>query len=125
MNYLAKFIIFFPLILIILELILVLNNSNQPKLTPQSDNNQYLSKLTQALKISQLDYQQIELYDHRQEVEFIIVSNPLHSFKVVLSTNQSPFPKVSALQKLIKIANIEGREINFVDLSSKRPYATF
>lgn len=124
MKFLFKTLVYIPLISIILELSYLTIVKPTSVISPQSVDNQYLSKLTQALKLSHLDYQQITIFDHRHEVEFL-VSTPEHSaFKVVLSTKQSPFIKVGALQKLIKIANIEGRDIIYVDLSSTRPYAT-
>lgn len=124
MKFLFKTLVFIPLILIILELSYLTYVKTSLVISPQSDDNQYLTSLTQALRLSRLNYQQITIFDHRKEVEFLVSTPEQPAFKVILSTNQSPFIKVGALQKLIKIANIEDRDIIYVDFSSIRPYAT-
>ena len=125
MKSLPKLFYVLPLIALIGELLYLTTVNNQPTISPYSNNNYYLSELTKALQISQLKYQQLNVYDFRQEIEFYIVDSPKHSFKVIISRQKPPLSQVAALQKLIKIANIEGRQINFVDLSSKHSYATF
>jgi len=125
MKSLPKLLYLLPLVAIISELLYLTTANNQPTVSPYSNDNHYLSELIQALQISRLKYQQLNLYDFRQEIEFYIVDPPNHSFRVIISRQKPPLSQVAALQKLIKIANIEGRQINFVDLSSKHSYATF
>ena len=125
MKSLSKLFYLLPLIVIAIELIYLTYANNRPTLSPYSNDNYYLSELSKALQISKLKYQQLNLYDHRLEIEFNIIDTPNHSFPVIISRQKPPLSQVAALQKLIKIANIEGRQINFVDLSSKRSYATF
>lgn len=125
MKYLSKYFFLLPLLILICELAYLINVNTRPQLSPNSDSNKYLTDLIDTLRISGLNYQQLNFYDHRQEVELLIVNRPEHSFRTILSTKNTPLYQVAALQKLIKIANIEGRELSFVDLSSHRPYATF
>ncbi len=125
MKQLARFLCFLPLLVIVTQLLFNLRVQNDNAISPTSKDNDYLNELTKSLQISKLQYQQMIISDHRREIEFYIVDRPNHSFKVIISRNKNPLTQVGALQKLIKIANIESKEISFVDLSSKRPYATF
>ncbi|MFA5895183.1 MAG: hypothetical protein WC851_05405 [Candidatus Shapirobacteria bacterium] len=125
MKYLSKYFFVIPILFLVIELIYLLGFSLKPRISPYSDNNRYLTDLVDTLRLSGLNYQQLNLFDHRHEVEVVIVDKPTHSFKTIISTQLPPLSQVAALQKLIKIANIEGRELSFVDLSSRRPYATF
>ncbi|MBI2465118.1 hypothetical protein HYV64_03145 [Candidatus Shapirobacteria bacterium] len=125
MKYLSKYFFTIPIIFLTFQLIYLLGITLKPQITPYSDNNRYLTDLTNTLRLSKLQYQQLNFFDHRNEVEMIIIDQPNHSFKTIISTQLPPLSQVAALQKLIKIANIEGKELSFVDLSSRRPYATF
>lgn len=125
MKYLSKYFFIIPILFLVIELIYFISFAAKPKINPYSDNNRYLTDLVNTLRLSGLEYQQLNLFDHRQEVEIVIIDRKDHSFKTIISTKKAPLSQVAALQKLIKIANIEGRELSFVDLSSRRPYATF
>lgn len=125
MKSLSNHIYLIPILVLSLELFYFLKVTTGPKINPSSSNNQYLQQLTNTLKLSGLKYQQLSLYDHRQEAEFVVSTDSNTGFKVIISTASSPLYQVAALQKLIKIANIEGRRLSFVDLGSQRPYATF
>jgi len=125
MKSLFKYLFTIPVLFLIAQLVYFLGFSTKPRITPYSENNRYLTDLTNTLRLSGLNYQQLSLFDHRYEVEVVIVDKPSHSFKSIISTQKTPLSQVGALQKLIKIANMEGRELSFVDLSSRRPYATF
>lgn len=125
MKYLSKYFFTIPIIFLTFQLIYLLGITLKPRITPYSENNRYLTDLTNTLRLSELQYQQLNFFDHRNEVEMVIIDRPNHSFKTIISTQLPPLSQVAALQKLIKIANIEGRELSFVDLSSRRPYATF
>lgn len=125
MKYLSKYFFVIPVLFLIFQIIYLLGFATKPRINPYSDNNLYLTELTNTFQLSGLQYQQLSLFDHRHEVEVVIVDRPNHSFKTIISTKKTPLSQVAALQKLIKIANIEGRELSFVDLSSRRPYATF
>ena len=61
----------------------------------------------------------------QNEIEFYLENPNRSTFKVIFSNQKDPLKQVTALQKLIKIANINGNSLKFIDLSSKRPYATF
>ncbi|MFZ2153234.1 MAG: hypothetical protein WAV41_04305 [Microgenomates group bacterium] len=125
MKLLAKFITFLPLVVLIIELVMFTSFNQDIQLSPQSNQNQYLFKLTTALQLSKISFFQLQLFDYRREAEFVVTNQSKNSFKVIISTQKDPLVEVAALQKLIKIANIDGRQISFVNLSSKRPYATF
>jgi hypothetical protein len=125
MKSLFKYLFAIPLVFLIVELIILVKINDSPKITPYANSHQYLQQLTNTLQLSGLKYQQLSLFDYRQEAEFVVNSDSSSGFKVIISTARSPLYQVAALQKLIKIANIEGRRLSFVDLSSRRPYATF
>lgn len=78
--------------------------------------------LLQTAKISPV---QILIRDYQSEIELFLKKSSTGTFQAILSTTSNPVTQVTALQKLIKIANIKGKDINFIDLSSNRPYATF
>lgn len=94
------------------------------RLSPESDKNQFVSNYTQLLQMASLNPIQMHVRDYENEIEFYIKNTPENIFKVILSTSTNSIDQVSALQKFIKIANIKGKDINFIDLSSTRPYAT-
>jgi hypothetical protein len=125
MKLLINLIYLLPLLIIIVELIVFIQNNHLNTISPISPENKYLSELTNALTIAHLNFQQLSLFEFRHEVEFIIFDNHSHATKMVFSTDKNALEQVGALQKLLKIANMEGREISFIDLSSTRPYATF
>ena len=125
MKFPAKAFYFIPLLVIILELVYFTRFYSSTLIYPQNEHNKYLQELFQTLQLSGIHYQQLNIFDHRQEIEFFVTDTENQNFKVIFSESQTPLHQVAALQKLLKIANIESRQINFVDLSSKRPYATF
>lgn len=63
--------------------------------------------------------------DFENEIEFYLKNSSGTGFPVIFSTNKNATSQVTALQKLIKIANIKGKELKFIDLSSSHPNATF
>lgn len=125
MRSLLKYLFIIPITFLTFELVYFAYITSSHKITPYSANNQYLEQLTHTLRLSGIKYQQLSFFDHRQEAELLVTNDGHRAFKVIISTASSPLYQVTALQKLIKIANIEGRELSFVDLSSRRPYATF
>jgi hypothetical protein len=109
---------------IIVEILYFSTSNIAPKLNPESDKNLTINNYTQLLQIALLTPIQMNIRDYENEIEFFLKSTSGNIFKVILSTSNNSIEQVSALQKLIKIANIKGKDINFIDLSSTRPYAT-
>ena len=42
----------------------------------------------------------------------------------LISTQDDPYFQVASLQKILKIVTMNGKHADFIDLSSRRPYAT-
>lgn len=98
--------------------------SSIPRISPTSVKNSYVNRLLPLLNAVNITPLQLTLRNYFDEIEFYVKDKSNHNYKVVFSTNKNALFQVNALQKVIKIANIKGKEINFIDLSSKRPYAT-
>jgi hypothetical protein len=91
-------------------------------LNPNSDKNNYLTKLNLVLNTADIETYQFVLRSFQNEVEFLINNNS--TTKVVLSTQKDPYQQVASLQQILKIARINGNDVKFIDLSIGRPYAT-
>ncbi len=124
MNLFKKYYFILPLLLIAIQLLVLSNYNSIKPISPLSSQNTFNSQLINALNLANLNPKKIIFRDFQSEVEFYISGNNKTDFPVVLSTQKNPLNQVAALQKLIEIANIKGRQIQFIDLSSSRPYAT-
>jgi hypothetical protein len=125
MNFFKKYICLLSLILIITEITINLTVNFSPTLNPSSSKNFFLEKLSQYFHTAQINPLQLSINDSQNEVEFYLQNPDQNTYQVIFSEEKDPLKQVTALQKLIKIANIKGSDIKFIDLSSKRPYATF
>ena len=119
-----KYYYLIPVLLIIIQLIIIKNNNFVNPISPQSLQNNFNSQLINALNLADLKPKNIVFRDFQSEVEFYLSGKNATDFPVILSTKINPLTQVAVLQKLLKIANIKGRDIQFIDLSSSRPYAT-
>jgi hypothetical protein len=124
MNLFKKYYCLIPLLIICFQIFINLTVDFKPTINPSSDKNKYLQELQPLLIAANLNPLQYTINDSRQEIEFYLTNSKKQNFQVILSTQKSPLLQVTALQKLIKIANIKGKDIHFIDLSSQLRYAT-
>ncbi|MBP9817799.1 hypothetical protein KBC75_03550 [Candidatus Shapirobacteria bacterium] len=113
MNWLSKILIIFSFLKL-----------NPPSLDPSSPKNNNYQQYQESLIHANLDINNLQYYDYRHELEFNLKTDNGSTTRVIFDTSQDPLIQVSALQKIIKVANIKGKEIRLVDLSSPHPYAT-
>lgn len=125
MKLFKKYYCLLPLVLIIFELLIFSKINFQPTINPFSDRNNYLRLLSQYFHTAGISPINLLVSEPQNEIEFYLENPNQSTFKVIFSNQKDPLKQVTALQKLIKIANINGNSLKFIDLSSKRPYATF
>jgi hypothetical protein len=125
MNFFKKYFCFLPLILILAQLSAYLTYNFSPSLDPSSSQNTYLNQLFDYFHTAKINPINLTVLDFQNEVNFYLQNRDLQSYFVIFSTQKDALKQVTALQKLIQIANIKGSDIKFIDLSSPRPYATF
>jgi hypothetical protein len=125
MTLFKKFLYIVPALSIILEIIYFSIADQPAKLNPLSSKNNSVDQIMTLLQTAKISPVQILIRDYQSEIELFLKKSSTGTFQAILSTTSNPVTQVTALQKLIKIANIKGKDINFIDLSSNRPYATF
>jgi hypothetical protein len=125
MNLLKKFLCLLPLLLIIVEIIVNLTINFSPTLNPSSPQNDFQNQLADYFHTAQIDPLNLTVQDSRDEISFYLKNSDGQPYFVIFSSQKDALKQVAALQKLMKIANIKGSDIKFIDLSSIRPYATF
>ncbi len=125
MKFFKQYYCLIPLLLIIVELIVVQSVNFSPTLTPSSVKNSFLENTVNYLHTAKLEPFQLTVTDSPPEIYFYLQNPDQTTSKVIFSQQKDSLKQVTALQKLIKIANIKGSYIKFIDLASKRPYATF
>jgi len=125
MNLLKRYYCLIPLLIIIAEIIINLTVNFNPTLNPSSSQNNFSDTLTGYFHTAKIDPLNLTPRDFQNEIDFYLQNPDSKPYQVIFSTQKSALKQVAALQKLIKIANIKGSDINFIDLSSVRPYATF
>jgi len=124
MKSLIKLVWLIPLFVIIIELFAMATSKQIAYLDPSSDKNEYLTSLKNILNKADIPISQISINSYQNEIEFLVRNQNSSPTKVIISSNKNALYQVNALQKLIKIANIKEKQIKFIDLSSRRPYAT-
>jgi hypothetical protein len=92
---------------------------------PVSQQNDFYSKVDNALQTSQLSPIQFQVRDYQNQVEFYLENQDNNYCKVILSTEKDPYWQVSSLQDFFKTAKINNKQIKLVNLSVDHPYATF
>lgn len=125
MNLLKKYYCLIPLVLIITDIVINLTVSFKPTLNPSSSQNNFYDSLIGYLQSAQISPLELSINNYQNEISFYVVNRDKQTFQVILSPKKDALKQVAALQKLIKIANIKGSDLKFIDLSSERPYATF
>ena len=96
-----------------------------PTLNPSSPQNNFQNQLADYFHTAQINPINLSITNYRNETSFFLQNPDQKPFEVIFSTQKDALKQVAALQKLIKIANIKGSDLKFIDLSSSRPYATF
>ncbi len=112
-----------PLLILVFEIAYYLN-SDISYINPVSAKNKDLTNLLSLLQQANIKPYQMNIRDFDNEIEFYVKKSNGYSFPVVFTTQKNILSQVTALQNLIKIANIKGKQIYFIDLSSSRPNAT-
>jgi hypothetical protein len=125
MNFVKKYYCLIPLLLIIAETTVNLTVNFNPTLNPFPPQNDFQNSLLDYLRTAQLNPLDFNVRDFQNEVDFYLQNPDKHPFTVILSTQKDALKQVAALQNVIKIANMKGDDLKFIDLSSSRPYATF
>jgi len=125
MNFLKKYYCLLPLLLICTQIIIYSTVNFSPVLDPSSAQNDFQNTLSDYFHIANIIPLKLTVHDFQNEVDFFLQNPDQQPYQVIFSTNKDIYKQVTALQKLIKIANIKDNDIKFIDLSSKRPYATF
>ena len=125
MNLFKKYYCLIPLLLIIVDLTVNLNVNFSPVLDPSSNQNIFQNTLLDYFHLAGINPAGLTVNNFQNEVGFYLQNPDQHPYQVIFSTRKDALKQVTALQKLIKIANIKGSDIIFIDLSSPRPYATF
>lgn len=124
MNFFKQYYCLVPLLIIIVQLVINLSVNLSPTLNPSTEKNDFLWQTSQYLHTANLTPLQLTVSDSPPEISFYLQNSDQSSYQVIFSSKRDPLKQVTALQKLIKIANIKGNDIKFIDLGSKRPYAT-
>ncbi len=117
-----------PIFLLILGLSLLflnLNKTPSPFFNPISQTFQNdFRNLTKLLNQNQISYDSdISINDSLGKIFLTIIQNG-RPIDVILSTEKDPLFQTAALQKILKLATIKNKQVTFIDLSLKRPYAT-
>jgi len=97
---------------------------SENKINPASEKNNFYSQLEYGLKTAQIEITKSTIRDYQNQFEFYIInkSNPI---KVIFSTKKNPYWQISSLQEILKTAKINNKQLQLVDLSITKPYATF
>lgn len=125
MNFLKKYYCLLPLLLICAQIIIYSTINFSPVLDPSSTQNDFQNTLSDYFHIANITPLKLTVHDFQNEVDFFLQNPDRQPYQVIFSTKKDIYKQVTALQKLIKIVNIKDNDIKFIDLSSKRPYATF
>jgi predicted RNA-binding protein with RPS1 domain len=125
MKQLLKLIWILPLFIIVIEIYFAFKQTSTNFIDPNSVKNNFVKNLNDILVSAKINTSQVLIHDQWNEVELLIFNNKsTPKITAILSSQKSAINQVNALQKLLKIANIKGKQIKFIDLSSSRPYAT-
>lgn len=124
MISLARLLYISPLLLLLTQILWYKSVDLSPKTTPLSPKNSSTLTIVELLRSAGITPLQAAVNDADFEYSFFIKSSAKTFVPVILSTQKNPLVQVEALQKILKIANIKGKDIQFIDLSSSRPYAT-
>lgn len=125
MNLFKKYYCLLPLLLIITEVTVNLTVNFNPTLNPLTPQNNFQNLLFDYFHTAKIYPIQLTVRDFQNDIDFYLQNPDRTTYQVIFSSEKDALKQVTALQKLIKIANIKDNDIKFIDLSSSRPYATF
>lgn len=120
MKWFKIFISFSPLLLFALYQYYLSVNPTQITSNPNADNNLSLNQLELALNTAKIPYSIGCIDQYNREVAINLSDTTAY-----LTLDSSPISQVDNLQMILKTANIRGKQIKIIDLSSNHPYATF
>ena len=120
MKWFKIFISFSPLLLFALYQYYLSVNPTQITSNPNADNNLSLNQLELALNTAKIPYSIGCIDQYNREVAINLSDTTAY-----LTLDSSPISQVDNLQMILKTANIRGKQIKIIDLSSSHPYATF
>ena len=95
------------------------------QINPISSQNDFYSKLNNALQTSQISPINLIVRDYQNEVEFYLQDEQNNQTKIIVSNLKDPYWQIASLQDFFKTAKINNKQIKLVDLSIDHPYATF
>ena len=95
------------------------------QINPISSQNDFYSKLNNALQTSQISPLNLIIRDYQDEVEFYTQDDQNNQTKIIVSSTKDPYWQIASLQDFFKTAKISNKQIKLVDLSIDHPYATF
>jgi len=101
------------------------NLSSIEKINPISDKNNFYFQLEHGLKIAQINNTNNTIKDYQNQLEFYIINESNNPTKIILSTQKNPYWQIASLQEILKVAKINNKQLQLVDLSINHPYATF
>ncbi|MDD4937845.1 MAG: hypothetical protein PHX34_02390 [Candidatus Shapirobacteria bacterium] len=120
------FRLFFIILLIIgIVTIFIIKFIHFNQINPISSQNDFYSKLNNALQTSQISPINLIVRDYQNEVEFYLQDEQSNQTKIIVSTQKDPYWQIASLQDFFKTAKINNKQIKLVDLSINHPYATF
>lgn len=125
MNLFKKYYCLLPLLLIITEVTVNLTVNFNPTLNPLTPQNNFQNLLFDYFHTAKIYPIQLTVRDFQNDIDFYLQNPDRTTYQVIFSSEKDALKQVTALQKLIKIANIKDSDIKFIDLNSSRPYATF
>lgn len=88
--------------------------------SPLGQQNVFRSQLLHLLSVANISYSQLEFSPYSETAKILI-----NKTRIILSTKKDPYQQIETLQGILKIATIEEKEIDLIDLDSKHPYASF
>lgn len=86
---------------------------------PNSIYNQKVTLLNEVINLAEIKFKIQEVSSKRNEAQ--LVYNKTVAF---ISLNLDTYSQVATLQNIIKTANIKGKNVELIDLTSQNPYAT-
>ncbi len=124
---LKRFILPFITLLFVLLALLFIKTSpqvfkNSSNLNPNSETADFVKKLKLSLEQSSLPLlDEVKIYQSKK----IAIFHTKDNIRVIFSLEKDPYFQVTSLQQILKTAKMNARQIEKIDLSLKKPYATF
>lgn len=119
---------FYPLILIAPFLVAFILNQKQSfaQISPYSAENNFYNQLDHALKLTNLKTSSLNFDNFLNQIDFSVYpSQNKQPVQVKISSKKNPYKQIASLQEILKIAKINNKDVNFIDLSINHPYVSF